>query len=129
MTPHSPSVPELLQKRSPFPGRTFISLYIPKDAPRGAVVAQLNNEITRTEQSTNWHLKGVLVMMFKQIIDFLVTTYPKTIPSPGFALFAVPLDHLQAEILVLKPYTGVIDLFTLNIEAFVYLNPDYLPIT
>lgn len=127
MVANSLLIKNLLKRSSPFAGRTFISIYIPGDVPTDAVSSQLKNEINRTEQSTNWQIKGLLILMFKQIVEFLEKNYPETIPSPGLALFSIPLDHLKADIITIKPFKGFIDLFTLNIEEFFYINPDYFP--
>ncbi|OLS25917.1 MAG: hypothetical protein HeimC3_11910 [Candidatus Heimdallarchaeota archaeon LC_3] len=119
------SIAELMSKGSPFQGRTYISIYIPSDAPLEAVIGQLKSEIKRSQLSTNFEVKGFAVMMLRKIINFLNDLNITNIPSPGRALFSVPIDHKDAHILFIKPKNGVIDLFSYNLDHNFYLNDEY----
>jgi hypothetical protein len=60
-----------MDKKSPFDGRTYISIYIPANAPSMALLGQLKSEINRSQESTNFEIKGIAIMMLKAIIEFL----------------------------------------------------------
>ena len=121
------SLEEITKKKSPFEGRTYISIYIPAAAPLKALLDQLRSEISRSQRSTNYQVKGVAIMMLNQIIDFLQNLNQNIIPTPGRILFSLPESHKNAYICYLKPEKGVIDLFTYNLDTIFYFDENYFP--
>jgi len=108
---------------SPFPGRTFISIYIPK-APMHLVTKQIDSELSRTEKSTNWQVKGAVIMMLKQIREYL-NSINEDIPTSGFVLFTVPQDINKAIIHHVVPEKNVIDLFFYVLDERFYFKEEH----
>ncbi|MHA1984549.1 MAG: hypothetical protein ACW967_09360 [Candidatus Hodarchaeales archaeon] len=116
---------EMMNKKSPFEGRTYISIYIPANAPLNALLGQLKSEIDRSQNSTNVQIKGIAIMMLREIVEFLQTQENEEIPSPGRILFSIPKDHKTAYICYTKPQIGIIDLFTYNLDLSLYFDESY----
>lgn len=122
------TVDELLTLKSPIPGRTFISMYVPGTAPVPAVISQINSELVRTEKSTNWKLKGAVIMMLKQLkqaLEELNESGLTTAPLEGVAVFVLPIDHLDAAIHYIRPDRDPIDLFFYLLDTQFYVKDDH----
>lgn len=116
---------EIMEKKSPFEGRTYISIYIPANAPLSALLSQLKSEINRSQKSTNFQVKGIAIMMLREIINFLQEQKEDDIPPPGKILFSIPENHKNAFICYMKPQKGIIDLFTYNLDHSLYIDESY----
>ena len=108
---------------SPFPGRTFISIYVPK-APMHLVANQLKSELSRTEKSTNWKVKGAVIMMLKQLLLYL-EQLDQEIPKSGFVIFCVPADEHKAIIHHVLPDKDFIDLFFYVLDERFYIKDEH----
>lgn len=113
------TIEQLRALESPFPGRTFISIYVPS-APIELVVKQLVSEKNRTEKSTNWKVKGAVIMMLNQLINYFNSL--NEIPDSGLVVFAVPKNQHEAVIHHLLPEKNLIDLFFYVLDERFYLN-------
>ena len=108
---------------SPFPGRTFISIYIPK-APVHLVAQQLESELNRTEKSTNWKVKGAVIMMLKELLQYL-NNLSEAIPATGCVIFAVPENEKKAIIHHVLPDKENIDLFFYVLDERFYIKEEH----
>ena len=108
---------------SPFPGRTCISIYSPK-APVKLIAKQIQSELIRSEKSTNWRIKGAVVMMLNQILTFLENLSQDEIPPAGFVLFAVPKNEHKAIIHHLQPDKESIVLFFYVLDERFYIKEE-----
>lgn len=115
------SIEQLRALESPFPGRTFISIYVPK-APVDLIVKQLVSELNRTEKSTNWKVKGAVIMMLNQLIAYFKSL--SSIPDQGLVVFAVPKNQHEAVIHHLLPEKNLIDLFFYVLDERFYLKDE-----
>lgn len=115
---------ELEKLESPFSGRSFITIHMPSAAPINAIITQLDMEINQTEKSTNWKIKGAVLMMLKQIKIYLEASFER-IEAPGGILFAVPLNHTQAVIHTMIPTKIPIDIFLYVLDHQFYFDSDY----
>ena len=115
------TIEKLRALESPFPGRTFISIYVPS-APIELIVKQLVSERNRTEKSTNWKVKGAVIMMLDQLINYFNAL--SDIPASGLVVFAVPKDQYKAIIHHLLPEKNLIDLFFYVLDERFYLKDE-----
>ena len=115
------TIEQLRALESPFPGRTFISIYVPS-APIDLIIKQLVSELSRTEKSTNWKVKGAVIMMLKQLITYFENL--STIPENGLVVFAVPKNQYEAIIHHLLPEKNFIDLFFYVLDERFYLKDE-----
>lgn len=118
------SLERIRSLESPFPGRTFISIYSPK-APVELIANQIRSELKRTERSTNWRVKGAVIMMLKQIEEFIKNLSLDEISQEGFVLFAVPENEHKAIIHLVKPDKESIDLFFYVLDERFYIKEEY----
>ena len=114
-------------KTSPFAGRTHLSVYLPAEAPTSAVVDQLKSEINRTERSTSFQIKDVIVLMLNDLMITLIEKYPKNVPYPGVAVFSLPKKDGSVDITFLEPKHGKIDIFSYNLDEEFFLDEEYFP--
>ncbi len=115
------TIEKLRALESPFPGRTFISIYVPS-APIELIIKQLVSERNRTEKSTNWKVKGAVIMMLDQLINYFNEL--SDIPTSGLVVFAVPKDQHKAIIHHLLPEKNLIDLFFYILDERFYLKDE-----
>ncbi len=115
------TIEQLRALESPFPGRTFISIYVPS-APIDLIVKQLESEIKRTEKSSNWKVKGSVIMMLNQLIAYFKSL--ESIPIQGLVVFAVPKNNQEAVIHHLLPEKNLIDLFFYVLDERFYLKDE-----
>ena len=115
------TIEQLRALESPFPGRTFISIYVPS-APIDLIVKQLISERNRTEKSTNWKVKGAVIMMLNQLISYFNSL--TEIPAKGLVVFAVPKNQHEAVIHHLLPEKNLIDLFFYVLDERFYLKDE-----
>ena len=115
------TIEQLRALESPFQGRTFISIYVPS-APIDLIVKQLVSELSRTEKSTNWKVKGAVIMMLKQLITYFEDL--SSIPENGLVVFAVPKNQYEAIIHHLLPEKNLIDLFFYVLDERFYLKDE-----
>ena len=112
---------QLRALESPFQGRTFISIYVPC-APIDLIVKQIVSEINRTEKSTNWKVKGAVIMMLTQLVTYFNSL--SQIPDKGLVVFSVPKNEREAIIHHLLPEKNVIDLFFYVLDERFYLKDE-----
>ena len=117
------SVEELMKLKSPIEERSFISLYMPP-VPVKAIINQLNQEINQTEKSTNWKIKGAVIMMLKQIVNYLKLINGQ-IKEPGAILFAVPVSHKEALIHTILAKIKTVEVFLYVLDYQFYFNKEY----
>ncbi|MFW9929896.1 MAG: hypothetical protein ACFFD1_10930 [Candidatus Thorarchaeota archaeon] len=115
----------MITKKSPFQGRTYISLYLPVNGPISAIKQQLQHEIERSNRSTNWQVKGIVVMMLKSIIEYINNLGTDFIQNPGKVLFVLPQDHKSAFVYDFLPDKGNIDLFSYNLSDGFFVDDTY----
>lgn len=115
------TIEELRALESPFPGRTFISIYVP-NAPINLVLNQIVSELNRTEKSTNWKVKGAVIMMLNQLIEYFKSL--NSIPEKGLVVFAVPKNQHEAIIHHVLPEKNLIDLFFYVLDERFYLKDE-----
>lgn len=115
------TIEQLRSLESPFPGRTFISIYVPC-APVNLITKQIKSELNRTERSTNWMIKGAIIMMLNQLITYFNNLSP--IPESGLVVFAVPKNEQEAIIHHLLPEKNIIDLFFYVLDERFYLKEE-----
>ena len=113
---------QLRALESPFPGRTFISIYVPQ-APIDLVNKQIRSELNRTERSTNWKVKGTVLMMLNQLLSYF-NSLGEEIPPKGLVVFAVPKNEHEAIIHHLLPEKNLIDLFFYVLDERFYLKDE-----
>ena len=117
------TIEQLRALESPFPGRTFISIYVPS-APINLVVKQLVSELNRTEKSTNWKVKGAVIMMLKELLQYL-NNLSEEIPATGCVIFAVPENEKKAIIHHVLPDKENIDLFFYVLDERFYIKEEH----
>jgi hypothetical protein len=117
------TIEKLRALESPFPGRTFISIYVPK-APIELVVKQIVSELKRTEKSTNWKVKGAVIMMLNELIKYF-NSLTDPIPDQGLVVYAVPKDIKEAIIHHILPEKNLIDLFFYVLDERFYVKDEH----
>lgn len=117
------NIEQIRTLESPFPGRTFISIYVPR-APVHLIAQQLKSELIRTEKSTNWKVKGVVIMMLKKLIVYIEGNI-KDVPESGFVIFSVPKSVNEAIIHQVIPDKEKIDLFYYVLDERFYIKEEH----
>ena len=115
------TIEQLRSLESPFPGRTFISIYVP-NAPMNLITNQIKSELNHTEKSTNWKVKGAIIMMLNQLMVYFNSL--GSIPEKGLVVFAVPKNQHEAIIHHLLPEKNIIDLFFYVLDERFYLKDE-----
>lgn len=123
----SSSLESIRSLASPFPGRTFISVYAPK-APIDLITNQLQSELKQTENSTNWKVKGAVIMMLKQLVNY-IENLEDDVPKSGIAIFVVPKDEKTAIIHHILPEKEFIDLFFYVLDERFYIKEEHFSFT